>query len=370
MMTGGGAGRGQRRILWFVSLSLALLVALGALLTMTPIAPSVVSALHHASASPAPQHTAPCIGESCALGPGVRDVQLFVEPDVGAKPVTSAIAAATHSVWVEVYLLTDAPVIAALEDARRRGVDVRVMLDEHPYGFDVVSPQRTLQTLATAGIQAKFANSAYTYTHAKMLIIDGATLYILTANLSQSGLGGSSLGRNREFGVIDTHGEDVAEAVAIFQADWNRTQPMLHGANLVVSPVNSRAKITALIASAQTSLQIEDEEMYDTSSENALIAAARRGVSVRLILPGPADIEVADVARLKAGGVQLVYVSAPFIHAKVIVADGRLAFVGSENFSSTSLDENREVGLLLADTTALATITTTFERDWAVGDPA
>jgi cardiolipin synthase len=145
---------------------------------------------------------------------------------------------------------------------------------------------------------------------------------------------------------------------------------MLHGANLVVSPVNSRAKITALIASAQTSLQIEDEEMYDTSSENALIAAARRGVSVRLILPWPADIEVADVARLKAGGVQLVYVSAPFIHAKVIVADGRLAFVGSENFSSTSLDENREVGLLLADTTALATITTTFERDWAVGDPA
>lgn len=369
MMTG-GAGRGRRRILWFVSLSLALLVALGALLTMTPIAPSVLSALHHARSSPAPHHTAPCVGESCALGPGLRDVQLFVEPDAGAKPVTSAIAAATHSVWVEVYLLTDASVIAALEDARRRGVDVRVMLDEHPYGFDVVSPQRTLQILATAGIQAKFANSAYTYTHTKMLIIDGATLYILTANLSQTGLGGSSLGRNREFGVIDTHGEDVAEAVAIFQADWNRTQPVLHDANMVVSPVNSRTKIMALIAGAHTSLQIEDEEMYDTSSENALIAAARRGVSVRLILPGPADIDAADVARLKAGGVQLVYVSAPFIHAKVIVADGRLAFVGSENFSSTSLDGNREVGLLLADTTALETITTTFARDWAVGDPA
>jgi phosphatidylserine/phosphatidylglycerophosphate/cardiolipin synthase-like enzyme len=317
-----------------------------------------------------PHYASTCVGDSCALGPGVRDIQVFVEPDAGAKPVTSAIAAATHSVWVEVYLLTDAPVITALEDARRRGVDVRVILDEHPYGFDVVSPQRTLQTLTTAGIQAKFASSAYTYTHAKMLIIDGATLFVLTANLSQSGLGGSGVGRNREFGVIDTHGEDVTEAAAIFQADWNHTQPALHDTNMVVSPVNSRAKITGLIASAQTSLQIEDEEMYDTSSEDALIAAARRGVSVRLILPGPADIEAADVARLKAGGVQLVYVSAPFIHAKVIVADGRLAFVGSENFSSTSLDENREVGLLLADTTALATITTTFERDWAVGQPA
>jgi hypothetical protein len=79
--------------------------------------------------------------------------------------------------------------------------------------------------------------------------------------------------------VIDTHSEDVAEAAAIFQADWNRTQPMLHDTNMVVSPVNSRAKMTTLIASAQSSLLIEDEEMYDASSEDALIAAARRGVS-------------------------------------------------------------------------------------------
>lgn len=356
--------RSRRRILWLALLTLALVLAL--IVGLRILWPT----LHPGGATAAPPHPTPCVGASCALGPGVQGVQLFVEPSAGAKPVTSAIAAATHSVWVEVYLLTDARVIAALEDARRRGVDVRVMLDEHPFGFDVVSPQRTLQTLTTAGIQAKFANSAYTYTHAKMLIIDGATLFILTANLSQSGLGGSSLARNREFGVIDTHGEDVAEAAAIFQADWNHTQPALHDTNMVVSPVNSRAKITTLIASAQTSLLVEDEEMYDTSSEDALIAAARRGVSVRLILPGSTDIGAADVARLKSGGVQLVYVSAPFIHAKVIVADGRLAFVGSENFSSTSLDENREVGLLLADTTALTTITTTIERDWAVGQPA
>ncbi len=356
--------RSRRRILWLALLSLALVLAV--IVGLRAILP----AFHPGGASAVSHRSTPCVGESCALGPGVRDVRFFVEPDAGVKPVTSAIAAATHSVWVEVYLLTDGRVIAALEDARHRGVDVRVMLEQHPYGFDVVAPQRTLQTLTTAGIRAKFANSAYTYTHAKMLIVDEATLFVLTANLSQSALGGSSLGRNREFGVIDTHGEDVAEAAAIFLADWNRTQPVLHDTNMVVSPVNSRAKITALIASAQTSLLIEDEEMYDTSSEDGLIAAARRGVRVRLILPGSTDIEAADVARLKAGGVQLVYVSAPFIHAKVIVADGRLAFVGSENFSSTSFDENREVGLLLSDTTALATITTTYERDWAVGEPA
>jgi cardiolipin synthase A/B len=268
------------------------------------------------------------------------------------------------------HLLTDARVIQALEDAVVRGVDVRVMLEEHPYGGDVVSPQRTLQTLTTAKIQARFADPAYYYTHAKMLIIDGATLYVLTANLSRSGLGGSSLSRNREFGVIDTRAADVAETRAIFEADWNRTRPTLHDSNMVVSPVNARAKILGLLALAKTSLLVEDEEMYDPASEETLIAAAGRGVNVRLILPGATDISSADVARLVAGGVHLVYVSAPYIHAKAIVADGRLAFVGSENFSPTSLDQNREVGVLLADTAALATLTATFERDWAVGQPA
>lgn len=366
-MTTARSGPLWRRILWpsvlIVSLLLALIVGLRLALPALhlPVA-STPAALSHRSPA--------CVGEGCALGAGVRGVRLFVEPNDGAQPITMAIAAAAHSVWVEVYLLTDARVISALEEAAQRGVDVRVMLDEHPYGGDVVSPQRTLQTLTTAGIQARFANPAYRYTHTKMLIVDGATLFILTANLSRSGLGGSSFARNREYGVIDTHADDVAEAMAIFQADWNHTTPVLHDTNMVVSPVNARAKITALLQSARTSLLIEDEEMYDTASEDALIAAVRRGVQVRLILPDASLVETADVTRLKAGGVYMEYVSAPYAHAKVIVADGRLAFVGSENFSPASLDENREVGLLLADPAALATITTTFDRDWMVGQPA
>lgn len=360
-----GDHRSRRRAIWLALLTLALL--------LTPACGlgSAQSTQHTGGgAAASSQPTPSCSGDDCALGSGVSGVQLFVEPSAGASPVTNAIKGALHSVWVEVYLLTDSRVIGALEEAAQRGVDVRVMLEEHPFGGDVVSPQRTLQTLNTAGIHAQFADPAYYYTHAKMLIIDGATVYILTANLSHAALGGSSLAHNREFGIIDTHAEDVAEARAIFQADGNHTRPALHDANMVVSPVNARAKIMALIGQARTSLIIEDEEMYDVASEDALIAAARRGVTVRLILPGASDIGVADATRLKAGGVQLVYVSEPYIHAKVIVADGQMAFVGSENFSPTSLDQNREVGLLLADTTALATIATTFERDWAVGTPA
>lgn len=355
---------GQRRIVWGALLMVALVAVVVAGLR------TGLLALPFGNPSISSPHVLTCTGDDCALGQGVRGVQLFVEPRDGATPITNAILGATRSVCVEVYLLTDSRVMDALAEDAQRGVDVRVLLEAHPFGGDVASPQRTIDTLALSGIQAKFANPAYTYTHAKMLIIDNATLYVLTANLSRSGLGGSSLARNREFGVVDTHTDDVAEALAIFQADWNRTRPALHDGNMVVSPFNARAKIMALLALARTSLVIEDEEMYDPAAETALIAAAHRGVRVRLVLPDPSMIAASDAARLKSGGVRVEYVSAPYIHAKVIVADGRLAFVGSENFSPTSLDQNREVGLLLADTSALATIAATFERDWVVGQPA
>ncbi len=126
MKSGGGLGRCRRRVVWLGVLTFAVFVLLlgGLRALWSPHHPSGTSA--------APHRASTCVGESCAPGPGVTGVRLFVEPEAGAKPVTDAIAAAVHSVWVEVYLLTDARVIAALEDARHRGVDVRVMLEEHP----------------------------------------------------------------------------------------------------------------------------------------------------------------------------------------------------------------------------------------------
>ncbi len=296
-----------------------------------------------------------------------QNVQVFVEPDAGEAPVLHAIEGATASVWVEVYLLTDTNVIHALEDAANRGVDVRVLLELHPYGGGSVSAQKTLAELNAAGVRAQGANPAFRYTHEKAMVIDATTAYIMTCNLSKSGLGGSTSAANREYGVIDTNSQDVAEVAGIFQADWNRSTATYGDPRLVVSPINARSDLAALIAAAHTSLDIEDEEMYDQQSEDAMIAAARRGVTIELVLPAPSSSatgESTDVARLTAGGVHVRYSKAPYMHAKLVVADGATAFVGSENFSSTSLDHNRELGVLIADSTALHILTTTFSHDW------
>ena len=47
-----------------------------------------------------------------------------------------------------------------------------------------------------------------------------------------------------------------------------------------------------------------------------------------------------------------------------LVVDGQVAFVGSENISTASLDRNREVGILIADQAVLNTLQQTFQQDW------
>jgi phosphatidylserine/phosphatidylglycerophosphate/cardiolipin synthase-like enzyme len=318
------------------------------------------------------QPTSTCPSGGCASeASGVVGVSVFVEPAAGESPVTQLIRGAQKSVWVEVYLLTDRTVIYALEDAAQRGVDVRVLLEPNPYGSGATTPAQTLSELQAAGVHAQASNPAFHYTHEKTIVIDNATLLVLTANLTKSGLGGSSYAQNREYGVVDTSPEDVHEAADIFQADWQRVTPTLSDPHLVVSPVNARARLTAFIAAAHTSLIIQDEEMYDSQIEAALVAAAQRGVNVQVELPQPTgSASGGDVARLTQGGVHVRYVSTIYIHAKMMVADGALGFVGSENFSANSLDDNRELGLLIADPGAIATLTATFQHDWSTAQPA
>ncbi len=306
----------------------------------------------------------------CQLGPGNQDGTLYIEPAAAESPVVNAIQNAHATIDLEIYLLTDHSVINALENAANRGVKVRVMLEGHPYGSGSVSPQETIATLNAAGVTAKTANPTYHYTHAKMMILDGKTAVISSANFTKTALGGSSYGSDRDYMVFDPDAPDVAECEAIFNADWNRQTPRLSDLNLVVSPVNAREKLLALIASAKTTLQLEQEEMNDQQFIDALKAAAQRGVQVGLVVPLPSsgNSDGQNEADLMAAGVHVVQVNdrathAPYIHAKIIIADNKLAYVGSENASSTSLNDNREMGILIANPNIIQQLAATYAQD-------
>ena len=306
---------------------------------------------------------------NCTTGSGVQGVQVFVEPDAGEHPITDAIASAKKSVWLEIYLLTDRNVIRALEEAANRGVDVRVMLEPHPVGGG--SPSRTMDQLKAAGAKVEDSDPSFSLTHEKGMIIDATTAYIMTSNFSRAALGGSSGSsgfRNREYDIVDTNSQDVQAVSAIFQADWDRTTAQFNDPNLVVSPVNSRNAFNALISSAHSTLLIEAEEMNDTAIEQALANAAQHGVHVQVILPSPSgssgDSNSQGIAAIKQGGLQVREDPRLYMHAKIIVVDGQKAFVGSENISTQSLDQNRELGIIVSDAGVLHTLAQTFGQDW------
>jgi cardiolipin synthase A/B len=307
---------------------------------------------------------------------GTGNLKVFVEPDMGSGVITDAIHQAQKSIWLEMYLLTDRSIISALEEAAHRNLDVRVMLEAHPYGSGGLSPTQTLDRLQAAGIQTKSTSPDFTLTHEKGMVIDGSTAFIMTSNFTLSALGGSKTTKNREYGIIDSNPQDVQTVSEIFTADWNRTPlQQIDNPHLVVSPINSRTDFKTLIGSAKKTLLVEAEEMQDAEIEQALSNAAHRGVQVQVILPSPSssssdssgsnDSNSQGISTIQQAGIQVKESTQLYMHAKIFVVDGSLAFVGSENISTASLNQNRELGILISDPNILSTLQQTFQQDWS-----
>ncbi len=274
------------------------------------------------------------------------------------------IAGARQSVWVEMYLLTDGDAVSALAARAAAGCDVRVLLEPAPYQAETAN-QGAYARLAAAGADVRWSTARFTYTHAKMLIADHATLAVLTLNLTSAGLGG-----NREYVAIDTDAADVAAAETLFMSDeiGDSAAGEPRG-RLVTSPESSRQEILALFAGAREALAIETEELADREAVEALLAARARGVAITLAWPGPAARAPATFRSLAAAGAAVRAVDRPPIHGKVVVADGRRVYLGSANLTATSLDANREVGLAVEDPVLAGAIVATVAADAAGGIP-
>ena len=292
----------------------------------------------------------------------LSNAQLFVEPETSREPLLQAINRATNSIDLEVYTMSDEDIIRELINAEKRGIYVRVLLEENPYkGYGANKDVK--DKLSHYGIDAKWSNRVYQYTHSKFMIIDETVGYIMTLNLSKS-----AFTKNREFGVVVNDSQTVGELLKIFNADWNRKPYFPELSPLVVSPENSRIKIIDLLHSAQNEIDIYAEEIEDQEFINTLIQKAGI-VKVYLIIADPSSIDVnkSAIEELKKHAVETKILTSPFIHAKAIIVDGEVAYVGSINFSSTSFDKNREVGVIISSKNAVTQLRDTFFQDFNKG---
>lgn len=293
------------------------------------------------------------------------NITLYTQPNSGRQPLLDAIKSAQKEISVEMYLLSDKQIIAALEDARARGLDVKVILEQHP--FDSASLNtKSKQELDAKGVETEWSDPAFALTHEKTIIIDASEALILSQNLTAS-----AFTKNREYDVLDTNPLDVAEIQMIFFDDWKRTSfsPPANS-NIIESPDNSRSALTTLITSATTTIDAETEDIDDDNFINSLIQKTKT-VQVRLLVPTLSQVSSNNEAlkRLATGGVDVKTISSPYMHAKMILEDDSKAYVGSINFSTQSMDQNREVGIILTQPDSLQTLESTFETDWGDAQP-
>jgi cardiolipin synthase A/B len=324
------------------------------------------------SRSPAPPRAASTGGPAAVrqstppLGAG--SLRVLTEPQAGMGPVYELVTAAHSSVDLTIYELADPIAEADLAADAARGVDVRVILDQH---LEQSANAAAYGYLSAHGVHVRWGAAGTTY-HQKTLTVDDATSVIMTLNLVTD-----DYPSTRDFAVVDTRRADVAAIVATFNADFaGRVITPPDDTDLVWSPSNAQSYVLAVINGAAHTLAVEDEEMDDPVVTGALAAAAQRGVNVTITMTADPEWDQ-SLAELARAGVHIRLFpddsSALYIHAKAIVADagrsGQQAIVGSQNFSVASLDHNRELGIVIRDSPIVKAISATLAGDFAGATP-
>jgi cardiolipin synthase A/B len=269
---------------------------------------------------------------------------------------------AKKSVDLEIYELSDPAIETILANDAHRGVDVRVVLNAH-YTESGNEPADAF--LASHGVHVHWASARFDLTHEKAAVIDGTTALVMTMNFTAE-----YYSTTRDVVVIDTQPADVTAIASTFNDDWNGGDASpATGVDLLWSP-GSESALVRLIDSARHSIYVENEEMDEPYIEDALEAAARRGVQVSVVMTAESDWDSAFSELTRAGVNVWTYpdsYNAFYIHAKVVDVDPGYAdervFVGSENFSVASLLYNRELGILTSSPSVVATLAAMVRRD-------
>ncbi len=323
--------------------------------------PPVDAAAMHADAS-AEAEAGPALACS-ATDPRNPPITLSVQPDDGETPIVNVLTPAQHSIRVMIYDLGTSQILSTLVAKAQAKLQVKVILDATEQDFD----QDAYNQLTAAGAQVQWSNPKFTYTHAKTIVVDEQTSVISTGNFDAE-----YIADERNYAMIDSDPQDVANLVTIFDSDWANTTPNLSCTRLVVSPVNSQDRIVAEINSATQTLDVETLEFSDVPVQAAVIDRMKAGVTVRLLVadPGFSPGITTPVEEVANSGLYARQLSTPELHVKSVIVDGKTAYAGSENFSNTSLTANREVGLIITELSAVTRMEATFEKDWAASVPA
>ena len=343
------------------------------------------------------------LGPSAALRQG--RVRLLLDGTSKFVALEEAIAAARHHAHLEYYIWepdqTGTRLRDLLTERARDGVAVRVLLD----GFGSINARRRFwRPLQEAGGQvARFSPAFFRRwtprmanfrTHRKIAVLDGRVAFTGGMNVSDV----HDARRTGERAWRDTHlrleGLACHGLQMVFLEDWYYATgyaprghayfPLDEGGADPAVPVQvvssgpdeqvlatHRLFFTAIGLARQRVLLTSAYFVPDEALLEALMSAAQRGVDVRILVPERGDVPIVAAAarsyflELVRAGVQVLEYRDPVLHAKTLVVDDWLAYVGSANFDNRSFKLNFEVGCTTHDPRACQVLAAAFEADEA-----
>ncbi|MEW1612742.1 phospholipase D-like domain-containing protein [Streptomyces sp. NPDC088744] len=284
----------------------------------------------------------------------------------------------------------------ALAERARAGVRVRLLLDG--FGCRLIEKDQ-LDVMDAAGVTvAWFRKPLYLSPlkqnhrcHRKVLIVDESTAFTGGVGIAEEWCGNA---RN-EHEWRDTHvrvrGPAVDGLAAAFAQNWAECQEELfderdrfvesdHHGQAVVQVVRGSASfgwqdmqtlMRVVLESAEERIRLTTAYFApDDYFTGLLCAAARRGVEVEILLPGPhTDKRVCQLAgqrhyeQLTACGVKIYQYQPTMMHAKTITIDRVASLIGSTNFNRRSLDHDEEVMLAVMDCDFTDALDAHFDED-------
>ena len=337
------------------------------------------------------------------MGPSILDgnkVTELINGDAIFPAMLHAIRGAKKTVLFETFIYWSGDIgkefADALSERAQAGLKVHVLLDW--VGSNKVE-EAIVERMKKAGVEVEKFHPLRWYnldrmnnrTHRKLLIVDGTVGFTGGVGIAPQWTGHAQDPDHWRDSHFRVEGPIVAQMQSVMLDNWSKTTgKVLHGAAYFppLKPVgNQSAQMFAsspnggsesmlmmhLLAITAATRSIDIGNAYfvpDDLTRRALVAAVKRGVKVRILMPGE-HIDTDTVRRASRGlwgelleaGVQMHEYRPTMYHCKVMIIDGLMTSVGSTNFDVRSFRLNDEANLNVYDAAFAARMTAVFNAD-------
>jgi len=228
------------------------------------------------------------------------------------------------------------------------------------------------KALELANVEVREANPAFAVTHEKSMVVDDHTAFVESLNWTTK-----NLTETRDYAIVTTLSQDVAEMIECFEADWRRQDfSPRQGSHLVWCPGPGRDRICQFIDAAKHKLFVQNERFQDMVIIERLVRAAGRGVKVNVMARPPHTLKKEKLVEGVGGlrimddvGIKIHKLKHLKLHGKMLLADGLRAIVGSINLAPGSFDDRRELAIEVHDDDVVERLHKVAHHDWKHSHP-